>query len=136
MNSHVVTKQMLRDLEISLAAINNSELISKLEKDNNALGKIKPKECRAEAERVIGALKKISPDVSRGKGNIELSEEKPTDYWLGVIWALADLQWKIGKEIARKWSQGSDRYTDGRIRSCLELLRPPLPQPNQHSLGL
>ena len=112
MNSLAVTEQMLRDLEISLAAINNSELISKLEKDNNALGKIKPKECRAEAERVIGALKKISPDVSRGKGNIELSEDKPTDYWLGVIWALADLQWKIGKEIARKWSQGSNRFTE------------------------
>ena len=111
MRSHVVSEQMLRDLEISLAAINNSELISKLEKDNNALGKSKPKECRAEAERVIGALKKISPDVSRGKGNIDLSEEEPTDYWLGVIWALADLQWKVGKEIARKWSQGSDRYT-------------------------
>lgn len=111
MNSRVVTKQMLIDLDISLGAINNSPLIAQLEQDRNAIGKSKPKECRAEAERVIRALKKISPDVTRGKGNIDLSEEKPTDYWLGVIWALADLQWKIGKEIARKWSQGSDRYT-------------------------
>ena len=111
MSSHVVTKQMLVDLDISLSAINNNPLIALLEKDDNAIGKNKPKESRVEAKRVIGALKKISPDVPRGKGNIELSEDKPTDYWLGVIWALADLQWKIGKEIARKWSQGSDRYT-------------------------
>ncbi len=112
MSSHVVTKQMLIDLDISLGSINNSPLIAQLEQDRNAIGNSKPKECHAEAERVIRALRKISPDVSRGKGNIELDEEKPTDYWLGVIWALADLQWKIGKAIAKIWSQGSDRFTE------------------------
>lgn len=111
MNSRVVTKQMLIDLDISLGAINNSPLIAELEQDRNASGNTKPKECHTEERRVIGALEKISPDVTRGKGNIDLSEEKPTDYWLGVIWALADLQWQNGKAIARKWSQGSDRYT-------------------------
>ena len=73
MNSRVVTKQMLIDLDISLGAINNSPLIAQLEQDRNATGNTKPKECRAEIERVILALKKISPDVTRGKGNIDLS---------------------------------------------------------------
>ena len=112
MNSRVVTKQMLIDLDISLGAINNSPLIAQFETDRNATGNNKPGECRAEVERVICALKEISPDVTRGKGNIDLNEEQPTDYWLGVIWALADLQWQHGKAIARKWSQGSDRYTE------------------------
>ena len=95
MNSRVVTKQMLIDLDISLGAINNSPLIAQLERDSNATGYIKPEECAEEAQQLVRALKQISPDVPRGNGSINLEDDEPTDYWLGVIWALADLQWKI-----------------------------------------
>jgi hypothetical protein len=60
MNSLAVTKQMLIDVDISLGTINNSPLIAQLKQDRNAIGNSKPKECRAEAERVIRALRKDS----------------------------------------------------------------------------
>ena len=124
MNSRVVTKQMLIDLDISLGAINNSPLIAQLEQDRNASGDTKPKECRAEAERVIRALRKISPDATRGKGNIDLSEEKPTDYWLGVIWALADLQWQSVRQLlenGHKVAIGTQRMDSKRLGTRITL---------------
>ena len=124
MGNHAVTKQMLIDLDISSGAINNSSLIAQLEQDSNASCNTKPKECREEVLRVLSALEKISPDVPRGKGSIEVYEEKPTDYWLGVIWAIADLQWQYGKAIAQKWSKGCDRYTEDGFEAAWNAYNP------------
>ena len=112
MGSHVVTKQMLIDLERSLRKKETGALVEILERDTNATGFIKPRECREEAKKLVCTLRQISPDVPRGIGKINRRDDEPSDYWLGVVWAIADLDWKVGKSLARKWSQGSDRYTD------------------------
>jgi hypothetical protein len=124
MSSRVVTKQMLIDLDISLGAINNSPLIAQLEQDSNASCNTKPKECREEIQRVKGALQKISPDVPRGNGSINLEDDELTNYWLGIIWAIASLDCTISKTIARKWSQGSDRYTDEGFEAAWDAYNP------------
>lgn len=67
-----------------------------------------------EVSKIQSALDVLSPSMLRGNGrlyepgNAEVTE----NYWLVVIWAIASLGWQCGKEMARRWSQQSDRYTD------------------------
>jgi hypothetical protein len=66
-----------------------------------------------ELAKLEAALSHISPDIGRGNGSIFDAAGKPVDeYWLGAVWAVASLGWASGKEIARKWSEQSDRYDD------------------------
>ena len=124
MGSAVVTKQMLEGLEKLLGATEIRPLVEQLERDSNATGYIKPEECAEEAQQLVRALTQVSPDVPRGNGSINLQEDEPTDYWLGVIWAIASLGWNIGKPLARRWSQGSDRYTEEGFEAAWDAYNP------------
>ena len=72
-----------------------------------------PAESRAEIAKLTAALALLSSDVGYGSGRFYDSSGSPEpDYWLAGIWAIASLNWPSGKDIARKWSEQSDRYTD------------------------
>jgi len=58
---------------------------------------------------IKSALGRISSDVPRGNGSIDL--DRCDDYWLGVMWAICSLGLRNGKEIARDWSAQSSLYT-------------------------
>ena len=76
------------------------------------------------------ALQKISPDVSRGLGKIDIQSDEPTDYWLGVIWAIRGLNWTTyGKNIARNWSKQSERYTVQSFEKAWDDYNPHHPNP-------
>jgi hypothetical protein len=60
------------------------------------------------------ALSYVSSDVLCGMGTIIGSEGAPvSDYWFGVILAVRRDFGEAGKELARRWSQQSNRYKDG-----------------------
>lgn len=67
-----------------------------------------------EIEKVKSALAVLSSDVARGNGALHTpgSLVPAADYWLLVVWAIASLNWKSGKELARSWSIQSTRFTD------------------------
>jgi hypothetical protein len=72
-----------------------------------------PVESSAEIAKLNSALALLSSDVSYGTGRFYDSNGSPEpDYWLAGIWAIASLNWSSGKDIARKWSEQSDRYTE------------------------
>jgi archaellum biogenesis ATPase FlaH len=72
-----------------------------------------PAESTAEIEKLNNALTFLSSDVERGSGQFYTSNGNPKpDHWLAGIWAIASLNWPSGKDIARKWSEQSNRYTD------------------------
>ena len=72
-----------------------------------------PEETPEEIAKLQDALSHISSDVGRGNGSIFDKDGNPVDdYWLGVIWAGASLQWECAKEKFRQWSMQSDRYDD------------------------
>ena len=78
-----------------------------------SLGGLETPETPIEIAKLKGALAVLTADVPRGSGKLyepdgRLSEQ----YWLCVVWAVANLGWQCGKEIAREWSKQSDRYTD------------------------
>ena len=73
-----------------------------------------PPENVEELRRLLSALDHLSPDVPRGNGQLFEPGDTCTtiNYWLVVLWAVASLGWQCGKEIARHWSQRSERYSD------------------------
>jgi len=72
-----------------------------------------PAESTTDISKLTAALALLSSDVGYGSGRFYDSNGRPeVDYWLAGIWAVASLNWKSGKDIARKWSEQSDRYTD------------------------
>ena len=81
-------------------------------------------------EKLEGALAYLSPDVPRGQGKLYDEYGQPkVDYWLAAIWAIAGLNWVSGKEIARKWSQQSDRYSDEGFEKDWNAYNPNLTRP-------
>ena len=54
------------------------------------------------SEQLKSILASISSDVPRGNGAID--PNACTDYWLGVIWAVAGLDLPDAMRIARDWS--------------------------------
>ncbi|MDB2421867.1 YfjI family protein [Paracoccaceae bacterium] len=70
-----------------------------------------PCESKITASQLKEILQYISADVERGNGSI-FDQGKPTAYWAGVSWAIRS-QGDHLKEVAREWSQTSDRYKDG-----------------------
>ena len=72
-----------------------------------------PAKSLIEIGKLNSALALLSSDVSYGTGRFYDSSGNPElDYWLAGIWAIASLNWPSGKDIARKWSKQSNRFTD------------------------
>ena len=81
-----------------------------------------------EIDKLKAALAKLSPDTARGSGRFYAHDGKPEDdYWMAVLWAIASLQWACGKELAREWSKGSQRYTDKGFEHAWGQFNPSLP---------
>jgi hypothetical protein len=78
-----------------------------------SLGWRPPPETPTEITKLKGALALLTADVPRGAGNLYDPDGKVSEQtWLIVIWGIASLKWRYGKEIAREWSRQSERYTD------------------------
>jgi hypothetical protein len=75
-----------------------------------------PLESVAEIAKLQSALEFFNPDTDRGHGSFFDANSNPeSNIWLAVVWAIASLGWKSGKDkdIARNWSQQCPgRYTD------------------------
>lgn len=65
-------------------------------------------------QKLKSALAALSPDVPRGHAKLfEPGDTATSDnYWLIGVWGVASLGWAGGKEIVRKWSMQSSRYTE------------------------
>lgn len=112
MNSAVVTREMLVDLNKSLGGSDIRPVEKKLTLVSGSDVSIRTEQTEEEFGKLVSALKVISPDIPRGNGSIDLDDVEPTDYWLGVIWAIAALGWDYGEILAKTWSKRSTRYTD------------------------
>ncbi|MDA9282667.1 phage/plasmid primase, P4 family [Pseudomonadales bacterium] len=63
--------------------------------------------------KLKAALSYISSDAPRGGGKtFDDSGDVVDGYWLAIVWAIASLGWDSGEQVARDWSETSDRYTD------------------------
>jgi hypothetical protein len=72
-----------------------------------------PDESVAEIEKLSSALSFLPSDSGYGTGQFYDSSGNPkSDHWLAGIWGIASLKWSSGKDIARKWSEQSTRYTE------------------------
>ena len=112
MSNVIVSKLMLKNLNVKLCSIEPPKALPKLDFSTAIILAGLPVETPKEIDRLERALSKISSDVKRGTGSIDLSSSPPTDYWLGVIWAIAGLEWDCGKQLARDWSRGcKNRFT-------------------------
>jgi len=129
MSNAVVTREMLFELNNTLAVPDISLSERKPASVDVLVAAYQPKQSVEEAQKLVNALLIISPDVPRGIGKIDLEDDEPTDYWLGVIWAVADLKWPLGKEFARKWSKRSDRYTGDGFEAAWNSYDPNHPNP-------
>lgn len=115
-----ITTQMLNDLGVNLkqrkpAKTGSTKQPMIASRQNLPTKKLTgmPQESPAEIAKLQQALAVLSTDVAYGTGSFYDPNGKPySDYWLASIWAIASLGWSSGKEIARKWSQQSARYTD------------------------
>ena len=79
------------------------------------IGKLhSPPESPEEIEKLKSALTFISSDTSYGTGSFysKCNGSPEPDCWLAGIWAIASMNWLSGKDIARKWSEQSDRFTE------------------------
>jgi hypothetical protein len=129
MNSPVVTREMLVDLNKSLGCSDMSSIVKQAEPVDDLSSTDTPKETLEEGQKLVSALDVISSDVPRGIGKIDLQDDEPTDYWIGVIWAIASLGWRLGKGFAKTWSKGSDRYTDEGFEAAWNAFDPSHPNP-------
>ncbi len=107
MNSVGVTIEQLKALNAVLRAP-QQPLIKLAPKIISRSNPETPEEIR----RLKKALDVISSNSGRGDGSINLDEDNPNNYWLGVVWAIRGLNWQCGEQIARNWSLKSLRYTD------------------------
>jgi len=99
------------------------------------IGKSQPSaESPVEIAKLNSALSFLSSDIERGTGQFYSSNGNPKpDYWLASIWAIASLNWSSGKDIARKWSQKSIRYTDDGFEKAWNSFNPV--HPNAIGIG-
>lgn len=93
-----------------------------------------PHESYAEIIRLRNALAVLSPDVGRGNGSFYDSNGNPEpDYWLAAVWAIASLNWRLGKRAALKWSEKSIRFTDDGFEKAWNSYNPA--HPNAIGIG-
>lgn len=63
-----------------------------------------------EIAKLCSALQVLSPNAPRGNGRLFDEQGLPIEeYWLGCIWAIRSLNWTVGEQFAREWSQGITR---------------------------
>ena len=79
------------------------------------------------AEQLQSILASISSDVPRGNGSIDL--DTCTDYWQGVVWAVAGSDLPDAMRIAQDWSKQSPRYTDSGFAMAWNSFDPDHPNP-------
>lgn len=69
-------------------------------------------ESQSNIDKLMDALSYLSPDIPRGTGSFyDQSGYPQSAYWLAVLWAIRSLDWSAGEQLARNWSQSSNRYT-------------------------
>lgn len=94
----------------------NQEKINKLLKDltHENIKTSVVQETQDEIDKLKSALEFLSPDTTRGYGSFYTKDGQPEpDYWLACIWSMRSLShWKCIEDIARNWSQKSERYTE------------------------
>jgi len=84
-----------------------------------------PAESTTEISKLTAALVLLSSDVGYGSGRFyDTSGSPEPEYWLAGIWAIASLNWPSGKDIARKWSEQSDRYAEGGFEKAWKSYNP------------
>ena len=93
-----------------------------------------PSESTAEIEKLNAALTFLPSNIGYGSGRFYDSSGSPeSDYWLAGIWAIASLNWLSGKDIARKWSEQSDRYLEDGFEKAWSSYNPT--HPNAIGIG-
>lgn len=89
----------------------------------------RPQESLIEMMRLRNALGSLSPDVGRGNGSFYDGNGNPeADYWLATVWAIASLNWGLGKERALEWSKQSPRFTDDGFEKAWNSYNPAHPK--------
>ena len=117
-----ITPEMLRALNAELEAL-ATPIKPAVPKANPAtpipiLSHLTAKQSAPETQEEVAKLKSalavLSPESLRGQGKLYEPGDlgSTSNYWLTVVWAVASLNWISGKEIVRKWSMGSTRYTE------------------------
>ena len=117
-----VTAEMLRALTRELAGFTDLVTLPRQANDsvhqtaskaatNNRAFKDSPPETPEEIAKLDSALAVLSPDALRGQGKLYEPGGGVVsgDYWLLVVWAIASLGWKCGKQKARDWSMRMTR---------------------------
>ena len=79
------------------------------------------------SEQLQSILASISSDVPRGNGSIDL--DTCTDYWQGVVWAVAGTDLPDAILIAQDWSKQSPRYSDAGFAMAWNSFDPDHPNP-------
>jgi len=110
-NSAAVTHEQLRDLNVLLGATQQAAVRTTPAPPTVAVNSKNP-ETPEQIQRLKAALSLINPNGKRGLGSIDIDDETPTNYWLGVVWAIRSLNWTCGEQIARDWSRPGLTYTD------------------------
>ncbi len=123
-----ITVEMLRSLNAELEVLSTANKPSLSSKNHAApppqlrhlTSKQQVPETPAEVEKLKSALSVLSPDALRGQGILYEPGDlgATSNYWLMVVWAVASLNWISGKEIVRKWSMGSTRFTNEGFESA------------------
>ena len=111
-----VTEKMLLDLNEQLeerAREAHSTIVNDVALENLAPDNVRDLEA---------ALAKITPDVPRGVGSIDL--DTCCDYWLGVVWAVRGLDLPDGEQITRQWSMQSARFTEKGFKAAWDAYDP------------
>ena len=129
MNNGTVTREMIVNLNKLLSGSDMNSTVKKIAYVDNLVAAYKPQETLDEGQKLACALGAISSDIPRGIGGIDLGDDEPTDYWLGVIWAIASLGWRLGKGFAKTWSKSSNRYTDEGFEAAWNAYDPNHPNP-------
>ena len=96
----------------------------------SALGRMFANSSQADIEMLENALSYISSDTEYGSVSIFGADGFPlTHYWAGVVMAVGRGCGEAAKEIVRKWSQQSKRYTDEGFEQAWKQSKKPHPNP-------
>lgn len=106
-----VTYEQLRSLNVLLGAPQQATVQTTPATSTVAVNSKNP-ETLEQIQRLKDALSLINPNGKRGLGSIDIDDETPTNYWLGVVWAIRSLNWACGEHIAREWSRPGHTYKD------------------------
>lgn len=95
-----------------------------------SINKQRPPETVEEVRKLTSALDALSPDAYRGNGKLfEPGDTRTSEnYWLLTVWAIASLGWTCGKDIARYWSQRSERYSNEGFEAAWNAYDPTRPR--------